>query len=341
MSTRSFQASSQRNGYTSDVSDSQTRCSSRVTTPVRNSGMIWPSQDSRRSLCQNDAQSRPTSPPPKQTKKRNPGPAESESESKEESKDELADTDDSEPVVVSKANKKTRGSQSKSTTSKRTRGSKSQSQSTVANSQNASGTVNLTQDSDAENSKVRKKRQRKNPEFDALKAYFSEAFHRDGDPKDRNPITYNCLWCEKEVRVSQSSLSNLRTHCDGSRQQGRMSHGCPKCQEAILAGAKLPQTSLQDNQLQKNTKNPMLTRFFAQTEKFDNVTFNQMITLWLLHQALPWNRVEDPYLQATFAYCEAGSHLFKRQWAADSARIVYLDLQEAMINLVKVSKYLL
>jgi D-alanyl-D-alanine carboxypeptidase len=143
--------------------------------------MIRPSQDSRRSLCQNNAQSRPTSPPPKQTKKRKPGPAESESESEEESEDKLADTDDSEPVVVSKANKKIRGSQSKSTTSKRTRGSKSQSQSTVANSQNASGTVNLTQDSDAENSKVRKKRQRKNPEFDAIKAYFSEAFHRDGD----------------------------------------------------------------------------------------------------------------------------------------------------------------
>jgi hypothetical protein len=85
--------------------------------------MIRPSQDSRRSLCQSDAQSRPTSPPPKQTKKRKPGPAESESESKgeskEESEDKLADTDDSEPVVVSKAKKKTRGSQPKSTTSKK------------------------------------------------------------------------------------------------------------------------------------------------------------------------------------------------------------------------------
>ncbi|PLW22068.1 hypothetical protein PCASD_18083 [Puccinia coronata f. sp. avenae] len=279
--------------------------------------------------------------PQSKQKKRKPGPAESESESigesKEESEDKLADTDDSEPVVVSKAKKKTRGSQPKSTTSKKTRGSKSQSQSTVANSQNAPGTVNLTQDSDAENSKVRKNRQQKNPEFDDVKAYFSQAFHRDGDPKDKTPITYNCLWCEKEVLVSQSSLSNLCTHRDGSRQQGRLSHGCPKRQEAITAGAKLPQTSLQENQLQKNTKNPALTRFFAQTEKVDNVTFNQMITLWLLCQALPWNQVEDPYLQATFAYCEAGSHLFKRRWAVDSARIVYLDLQEAMINLVKVS----
>jgi hypothetical protein len=132
-------------------------------------------------------------------------------------------------------------------------------------------------------------------------------------------------------------LSNLRTHHDGSCQQGRLSHGCPKHQEAITAGAKLPQTSLQENQLQKNTKHPALTRFFAQTEKFNNVTFNQMITLWLLRQALPWNQVEDPYLRATFAYWKAGSHLFKRQWVADSARIVYLDLQEAMINLVKLS----
>jgi hypothetical protein len=61
--------------------------------------------------------------PQSKQKKRKPGPAESEAESKEESKeeseDELEDTDNSEPVVVSKAKKKTRGSQSKSTTSKK------------------------------------------------------------------------------------------------------------------------------------------------------------------------------------------------------------------------------
>ncbi|KNZ45038.1 hypothetical protein VP01_8545g1, partial [Puccinia sorghi] len=49
-----------------------------------------------------------------------------------------------------------------------------------------------------------------------------------------------CLWCDKEVRVSGSSFSNLCTHCDGSRQGGRNSAGCPKCQHAIQSGAKIP-----------------------------------------------------------------------------------------------------
>ena len=135
-------------------------------------------------------------------------------------------------------------------------------------------------------------------------------------------------------------MSNLSTHFDGSCQKGRMSNGCPKRQEAAAAGAKLPPTSLQENQLTiTNNKNSSLTKYFAQTDKFDNVTLNQILTLWLLRQAIPWNQVEDPYLRAAFGYCKAGANLFKRRWAADSARIVYLDLQEAMIKSLKVSTY--
>ncbi|KNZ47432.1 hypothetical protein VP01_639g5 [Puccinia sorghi] len=55
-----------------------------------------------------------------------------------------------------------------------------------------------------------------------------------------------CLWCDKEVRVSGSSFSNLRTHCDGSRQGGRNSAGFPKRQLAIQSGAKIPPSRSSD-----------------------------------------------------------------------------------------------
>ena len=144
------------------------------------------------------------------------------------------------------------------------------------------------------------------------------------------------MWCGNTVRVSASSYSNLRTHRDGSRQSGRISNGCAKRKEAITAGAKLPPTILEENKLKISEKGGTIMNHFAKVEKFDNKVLNQIITLWLLRQSIPWNRVEDPYLRAAFNYCEAGSHLFKRRWAADSARGVYLELQEAMINCLKV-----
>ncbi|POV97052.1 hypothetical protein PSTT_15299 [Puccinia striiformis] len=44
-------------------------------------------------------------------------------------------------------------------------------------------------------------------------------------------------------------------------------------------------------------------------------------------QALPWNRIEDPYLGAAFAYCNKESRLFSRQWSADEARQLYVVLR--------------
>lgn len=154
-------------------------------------------------------------------------------------------------------------------------------------------------------------------------------------PIDKPPSTYSCLWCDKEVRVSGSSFSNLRTHRDGSRQGGRNSAGCPKRQLAIQSGAKIPPSVSQQGE--NNGKDGKISSHFIATEKFNNKTLNQMISLWLLRQAIPWNRVEDRYLQAAFHYCEPGATLFKRKWAATSGHKLYLELQDAMLNQLKVS----
>lgn len=137
------------------------------------------------------------------------------------------------------------------------------------------------------------------------------------------------------MRVSGSSFSNLRTHRDGSRQGGRNSAGCLKRQNAIQSGAKIPPSVSQ--QAENKGKNGKISSHFIATEKFNNKTLNQIITLWLLRQAIPWNRVEDPYLRAAFHYCEPGASLFKRKWAATSGRTLYLELQEAMLKELKVS----
>ncbi|KAA1115890.1 hypothetical protein PGTUg99_016121 [Puccinia graminis f. sp. tritici] len=197
--------------------------------------------------------------------------------------------------------------------------------------------IDLTQDSDQENSKAKQKRQRRNQEFDDVRDFFSAPFHQKDDSRETPPSTYSCKWCLKEVRVSATSFSNLCTHRDGSRQIGRISHGCPKRHEAINAGAKLPPTALDEEQIKKaDGKAGTITHHFAPVEKFDNVVLNKIVTLWLLRQSITWNRVEDKYLQAAFHYCQAGASLFKRKWAADSAKMVYLDLQDAMLKRLKV-----
>ncbi|KNZ49417.1 hypothetical protein VP01_5022g1, partial [Puccinia sorghi] len=72
--------------------------------------------------------------------------------------------------------------------------------------------------------------------FDDVKNLFSEPYFCKGDVRinynllvvwqpDNKPLSYKCLWCTKKVCVSGSSLSNLLTHQDGSRQTGRVSDG--------------------------------------------------------------------------------------------------------------------
>ncbi|PLW16091.1 hypothetical protein PCANC_17492, partial [Puccinia coronata f. sp. avenae] len=129
-------------------------------------------------------------------------------------------------------------------------------QSTPGNSEAPSSQViDLAQDSDAENAK----------------------------PSNKPPQTHSCLWCGKEVRVSGTSFSNLRTHRNGSRQQGRIATGCPKQHEAIEAGAKLPPSASEQEKMKSTSqKSGAITSHFAPVEKFDNGVFNQIITLWLL-----------------------------------------------------------
>ena len=296
-----------QDGGLSDTSEGPTRRSQRITTPVRQSGMIHPSPDSRRSLTQSQMADIFKSNPKNISKKRPEHPSEIDRGPEPGFKSQ-ATSIDSKNISQKKKQKLSSSKISKYTPS----------QPDAATSE----VIDLAQDSDEENEKVKNKRQRKNPEFDDIKIFFSEPYHRKGDvselsmihlyspsylgmhanmvlfwkPDNQPPMTYKCLWCKKEVRVSGSSFSNLRTHQDGSRQTGRVSDGFPQRQKALKNGAKLPITSLQESKTKTDKKEGSIASHFNRAEKFDNETLKNIMSLWLLRQAIPWNCIEDPYL---------------------------------------------
>ncbi|KAA1076513.1 hypothetical protein PGT21_009935 [Puccinia graminis f. sp. tritici] len=223
MSSQPTQSSvSNQSGNVSDSMEVQTRQSSRVTTPMKRSGMIQPSPDSRRSITQPLLSERTSIGTSSQPRKQTNAPSDS----------------DSTPQATPVQSQQTRKNAPKKPKKTGPAAANSESNTTAKD-------VDLAQDSDEENSKV-KKHQRKNPEEDDVKVFFSEPFRRKDDPADKPASPYSCLWCKKEVRVSASSLSNLRVHRDGSCQSGWVSDGCPNRAKAIAAGAKLPPTSLEE-----------------------------------------------------------------------------------------------
>ncbi|PLW32920.1 hypothetical protein PCASD_12484 [Puccinia coronata f. sp. avenae] len=99
-----------------------------------------------------------------------------------------------------------------------------------------------------------------------------------------------------------------------------------------LRPEKLPPTVselLSPGPFSSNTK---LNTFFCSTKRFDNVTLNRILTLWLFQNSLPWSYVEDKALHLAFHYAQPSSHIFMRKWQAQSAQSLYLDLQKSMIS---------
>ncbi|KAI7961689.1 hypothetical protein MJO28_002178 [Puccinia striiformis f. sp. tritici] len=196
--------------------------------------------------------------------------------------------------------------------------------------------IDLAQDSGGGNAKINKKRKRdKDNNYDVILNYFGEPFHINGDDKSEDPITYICRWCNSQVRGGQGSDSNLYSHCDGKLQKGRTGNRCRKRENAIKSGVKLPPTVSQLHKVAQATKNQKINTFFGPAEKFDNVVLNRTLTVWLIRHALPWTRVEDEELQASFHYTQPGSQIFKWKWQAKSGQLLYLDLQTSMIESLK------
>ncbi|KAI9628782.1 hypothetical protein KEM48_011379 [Puccinia striiformis f. sp. tritici PST-130] len=83
--------------------------------------------------------------------------------------------------------------------------------------------------------------------------------------------------------------------------------------KAKTAGHRLPETVAERTAREaeaEGAKNQPKIDGFLTTKRFDNRVLNQLIVIWQVRQALPWNRIEDPYLGAAFAYCNKESRLF-------------------------------
>ncbi|WAQ93223.1 hypothetical protein PtA15_18A281 [Puccinia triticina] len=128
-------------------------------------------------------------------------------------KDPQSDSKGGSPSAPVSRNKK-----AKTTTNKNPEASQSSVKSTAETSKNKQPVIDLAQDSDGENSKARKKG--RDSTYDKPLLFFGAPYRLPNDSADEGPRTYDCLWCKKPIRVSRGTLSNLKTHRDGSSQEG-------------------------------------------------------------------------------------------------------------------------
>ncbi|KNZ47348.1 hypothetical protein VP01_6485g1, partial [Puccinia sorghi] len=117
--------------------------------------------------------------------------------------------------------------------------------------------------------------QRRDPEFDDVKNFFSEPYHCKGDLSE--------IYLIKSTKYL-TVLSNLWTHLDGSCKTGRVSDGCPQSQNTIEKGAKLPSTSLKEGKTKTDTKEGLASSHFNQAESFEKKTLNSILSLELLNK---------------------------------------------------------
>lgn len=179
-----------------------------------------------------------------------------------------------------------------------------------------------------------------------LQFFFSNSSSIHSQDKTKRPLSYPCLFCSRDksnpVWISHTNpTSNLKAHRDGSTQAGRSSAGCPGWLTAQAQGHKVP-LSVADIQAlaeaeRKKNSGP-LDNFVTTTKgsRFDNLTFNQGMCMWLLRQSLPWLRLADPWLRACVKYIRPDTRLYGRQWAAQEAKRVNLLMKKQVIKELQV-----
>ncbi|KAH9440159.1 hypothetical protein Pst134EB_030788 [Puccinia striiformis f. sp. tritici] len=164
--------------------------------------------------------------------------------------------------------------------------------------------------------------------FSFVKDYFEPLTWKAGDAPG-TLLNYKCKWCCVPYQIHGLSRANLKTHHDGLGQTSKNNKGCKQRAKAKTAGHRLRETVAERIAREaeaKGAKNQPKIDGFLTTKQFDNRVPNQLIVIWQVRQALPWNRIEDPYLGAAFAYCNKESRLFSHRWSADEARQLYVVL---------------
>jgi hypothetical protein len=165
--------------------------------------------------------------------------------------------------------------------------------------------------------------------------YFEPGMWKEGDAPG-TALNFTCKWCKNVYRGQLRSNGNLKTHRDGSTQSDKNQNGCPNRNKAIESGIKLPpsvaETIAQLKLANNNGTQPGLIEFAGFKPVFVNRVLNQLVMLWQIRQALPWSRIEDPYLRTAFLFANPKAVLFGRRWSADDSKKLYCVLKRQVFN---------
>ncbi|KAA1096430.1 hypothetical protein PGT21_016619 [Puccinia graminis f. sp. tritici] len=179
-------------------------------------------------------------------------------------------------------------------------------------------------------------KKKKEAEYVKVLEYFEAPVWKKGDAPGTT-LNYQCKWCKVTYRAQLSSRGNLKTHCDGSSQADKNAHGCPNRNLAKQAGVELPlsvaeQIAADAKAKSLSNKQTSITDFVNVKLAFVNRVLNQLLMIWQIRQALPWTRIEDPYLRAAFQFANPKAILHGRRWSADESKKLYRVLKGNVFN---------
>ncbi|PLW47849.1 hypothetical protein PCANC_07895 [Puccinia coronata f. sp. avenae] len=179
------------------------------------------------------------------------------------------------------------------------------------------------------------KKKAKQDTYTEILDYFHAPVWKTGNPPN-TALNYKCKWCHNTYRGQKSLRGNLKTHRDGSLQSDKNPHGCPNCEKAKKAGVILPLSVAKNLALKETAKGngtqAGIAGFLQFKPIFNNRVLNQILMAWQIRQALPWTRIEDPYLCAAFQFSNPKAFLYGRQWSANEAIKLYKMLKKTVFE---------
>ncbi|KAA1071734.1 hypothetical protein PGT21_017908 [Puccinia graminis f. sp. tritici] len=297
-------------------SQTPSRQSSRITTPLRSHGnFVRSNRDSRQSLQPQTSRQIQTPNPESET--------ESVSQTKSTQPFQKQSRKRHRPQILSSTDQ-SHASAAKSKQKKKKKKKNVVRTNNKDDSDQVGGAIDITQDSDHNNSKV-KKVSKKNSEFDDILEYFEPPFHaNEGDTGEKS--SHRCKWCSGPYKKSKGTNSNLTKHRDGTKERP----ACSGRSDAIAFGAKLPLTAMEIEFNKQNHKEDLIHNY-AQNTVFEMRVLNQLLVMWLIRYLLPWSRMQDFLLRVAFYYARRNIIIYGQSWAANEAHNLYLNLQSKVI----------
>ncbi|KAI9608777.1 hypothetical protein H4Q26_004964 [Puccinia striiformis f. sp. tritici PST-130] len=130
------------------------------------------------------------------------------------------------------------------------------------------GALDLAQDSDQENAKVKKPRIKNNDPFDYIRNYFEPPFYASVTDTGEKQM-YKCKWCASDYK---KGIGTTQTSTNTEMELWPVTHA--------------------QHDLRPSNRNAA----------FNTLVFNQLLMIWLIRFSLPWSRFDDFLLSVTFNY---------------------------------------